>query len=665
MSLSMRVPRPLLFAFCLALVLGACAQTATPEPKVVKPASTTQETDGAIGLLAPGEPLTGVPVEKDDARQGEADASVTVVAFLDFECGFCREGFQTLLALRASYTGKDVRIVFKHLPLRSHPNSLGAAIAGQAVTELGGSDAFFRFAQAAFENSHDLSYENLARWASDAGVPAELYNERVGDEVTLRRVAQDAGLAHQVGVDSTPTFFVNGRLVSGAQSIEVFHQAIQNELKAMSAAQGSSWRTRYQGRVSTNMKASLVTALVAENPSDFLVPVGNSPVFGSSEAPVTVVMFTDFECPFCKRADETIQALQKKYGNALRVVFKHLPLPFHQSARPAALVAEAVHQKSGSRAFFDASGEIFATSPNLGLHELTLIGQKHGLTEKEVKDAVEEHNLLLNDRLEEDRILADDVLARGTPHFFINGKRLSGARPRGHFEALIEYELERARSTLSTGGSKADVYETLQKGAISPGAPQKLSGELPENGQPTRGKPNARIRVHVFSDFECPYCKLGEENLALLAKEYPDDLLFVWHDLPLPFHERALPAARAARYAYKKLGNNGFWQMHAALFNLNSDSIAISDEEILEHGNRLGLNADELMKSISDESTDSGIERDIALAESLDINGTPAYVIGGYIVTGARPLNHLVRVVKLALADVAPSKEKPHSRAPR
>jgi protein-disulfide isomerase len=630
---------------------------------VEKSPPSEDDVSGAIGLLAPGEPLTGVPVEEDDARQGDSDALVTVVAFLDFECGFCREGFQTLLELRASYTDKELRIVFKHLPLRSHPNALGAAIAGQAVTELGGSDAFFRFAKLAFEGSHELSYEKLASWALDAGVPIELYNERASEEITLRRVAQDAGLAHQVGVDSTPSFFINGRLISGAQPIEFFHQTIREELQGMKDAIGSSWRTKYQARVANNMKASLVTALLAENPDDLRVPVGNSPAIGSPDALVTLVMFTDFECPFCKRADETILTLQKNYGSDLRVVFKHLPLPFHQRARPLALLTEAIHQKSGNLSFFTASHEIFSTDSDLDLENLMLIGQKHGLTKEEVSDAIEERNLQLVERLEEDRTLADDVLARGTPHFFINGKRLSGARPIEHFEALIEHELKRAQARVSTGVPKTDIYDVLQEGALSPGAPQKLSGVIPEKGQPIRGIQTAKVRVHIFSDFECPYCKRGEENLALLAKEYPNDLLFVWHDLPLPFHERALPAARAARYAFEKQGNKGFWRMHAALFDIDSDQAKLSDAEIRAHGNQLGLNADELMRFVSDGGKDAAIQRDIALAESLDINGTPAYVIGGYLVTGARPLNHLVRVVKLALADAAQSKTEVHSSA--
>lgn len=660
----MRAHFRLLLAASLALgfCLSSCNPRDTPKANEASSTQTANKEESPLGLLAPGEPLTGIPVEADDARQGSEKALVTIVAFLDFQCSFCREGFATLMQLRSAYTDEQLRIVFKHLPLRSHPEALPAAIAGQTVNDVGGSDAFFQFARLAFEGNQEISYENLGRWATEAGVPRELYNERVGEQSTLLRVAQDAGLAHQVGIDSTPSFFVNGRLLAGAQPLEVFHQTLQEELAFMKASTETSWRNKYQSRVAGNMKESLVAALLAEDPGDLRVPVGNSPVSGNSDALVTLVVFTDFECPFCKRSEGTVKTLQKKYGPDLRVVFKHLPLPFHSMARPTALVAEAIYKKAGSDAFFLAAGELFSNSPELGRETLTQVGSKYGLTQSEIKDAIEERSSSLLEQLEEDRILADDVLARGTPHFFINGKRLSGARPIGHFEALIEHEKKRAQARLLDGTPKANLYESLQKDASSPGAPQKLELSLTVDGQPTRGNEKASIAVHIFSDFECPFCQQGEVNLALLAKKYPQELRFVWHDLPLPFHERALPAARAARFAFKKLGNTGFWKMHASLFNLDSDSSALSDNDIRGFGVKLGLNPDELVAALSDPSRDEGIEKDIALADSLGINGTPAYVIGGYLVTGARPLNHLDRVVKLALAEGTKPKEETPTR---
>lgn len=606
-----------------------------------------------MGLLSPGEPLTGVPVEADDAQQGSSKALVTVVGFLDFECTFCAMGFDTLKQLRSKYSDADLRIVFKHLPLQSHEHAVPAAIAGQAVQDVAGSDAFFQFAELVFKNGGEISYQNLADWANAAGAPPELYNEAVGNEVTLRRVAQDAGLAHQLGVDSTPAFYINGQLLSGAQPIEVFEQTIEQEIAAMKASGSASWRDTYQARVATNMKASLVTALLAQDPSDLKVPVDDSPVLGSKDALVTLVMFTDFECPFCKRGEDTVRKLQTKYKENLRVVFKHLPLPFHERARPAALLAAQIYEKKGASAFFSAAHQLFLINEELSDENLSQIGRNHALSKEEIEVSLRDQSPPLSERLERDRILADDVLARGTPHFFINGKRLTGARPAAHFEALFEYELKRAQALVAQGTKPAQVYEALQETALSPGAPTKITLPVAIEGQPTRGSAQAPVVIHIFSDFECPYCQKGERDLLELSEAYPTQLRFIWHDLPLPFHDRARPAARAGRYVFSRKGSSGFWKMHAALFNLEGEEAELSDEQIVAHAKQLGLSEAQVRAALTDETWDEGIDADIALADSLGIHGTPAYIIGGYLVTGARPLNHLTRMVELALKDQA------------
>src|SRR5512145_1202220 len=72
----------------------------------------------------------------------------------------------------------------------------------------------------------------------------------------------------------------------------------------------------------------------------FAVPIGNSPVKGSADAWVTIVEFTDFQCPHCGRVQGTLERLRERYGADLRFVLKHAPLPFHPDAHPAALAAE-------------------------------------------------------------------------------------------------------------------------------------------------------------------------------------------------------------------------------------------------------------------------------------------------------------------------------------
>lgn len=649
-----RRARAILLSACA--LLPACRPPATEAPRdnsqVVAPPPSKES---SLGQLAPDEPSSAIAVETDDPRLGSSQARITIVAFLDYQCSFCAAGFNTLLQLRSAYSDEDLRVVFKHQPLQSHELAIPAAIAGQAVMDAAGSEAFFQFSEVAFKNQAQLGYMKLAEWAEEAGVSRELYNERVAAEVTVHRVAQDARLGHRIGVDATPAFFVNGRLVSGAQPIEYFRQVIGEELEKMDRAEGSSWKANYQAIVAENMRGSLLESLLERDPDDYLVPVDGSATLGPEDAPVTMVMFTDFECPFCKSAEVTVKLLKDKYKEKLRIVFKHLPLPFHQKARPAALLAESVHAHRGDVAFFSAADELFRRSPELGSDALKEVGLAHGLTQRQIDAALEDSDPGASARLRRDSDLSDDVLARGTPHFFINGKRLSGAQPVEQFEALVDLGLRRAEELEKNGVPATGIYAKLQEGALSPGIPVRLQETIGETGLPSRGSPDAPVTVHIFSDFECPYCREGEMILDELDQKFPGKLRYVWHDFPLDFHERARPAARAAREAFAQKGAQGFWKMHALLFGLENEATALGDEEILEHGKSLGLDPNKLKASLHAGKHDVAIDLEVARGAAVGIRGTPAYVIGGYVVTGLKPLRYLERIVERSIQDqVAP-----------
>lgn len=642
---------PVLVALALSSALSlACSSAPTPEPKAAEPAKPLA-TPG-FGERAASEPETALPVELDDIQIGAKDAKVTIIAFLDFECQFCKLGFESLLAVRQHYSQEDLRVVIKHMPLDFHPSALPAAVAAQAVQLGVGSSAALEFSTIAFARQSEISYSNLAAWADEVGLPRERYNELVSEPLTVKRVASDVIQGRRLGVEGTPAFFVNGRMLIGAQPPESLAAYVEEEKAKMAELLPSrSWADAYAERLRENTQDSLAQALLARDPDDYRVPVDGSPSEGPADALVTVTLFTDFECPYCKRVEPTLRELHRLYPNQIRWVFKHKPLPFHKRARPAALVAAAIHEKKGAAEFFVARDEFFESSPDLSDEVLLGIGTRHGLTKEEVAAAISGQNAAANRRVQRDEELGDDVETEGTPHFFINGKRLSGARPAAHFRALIDREKKRAEALVATGVAPAAVYEALQKEALSPGTPKKVDVELTTTGHPTRGSDKAPVVIHVWSDFECPYCRKGEETLAELERLYPRQIQFVWHDLPLDFHKRALPAARAAREAFRQKGNEGFWKMHDLLFGLAASGAEVEREQLLGHAQSLGLKLPEFTSAIDSEALHPAIEADKTIANTLGIRGTPAFVIGGYLLAGARPLSHFERLVKLALED--------------
>ena len=636
----------------LGIALLSCSPKGPADPAQGKAQSSETNAMAPVGTLAKGEPLTSLPVEEDDAVWGEGTALVTLVAFLDFECRFCAQGFDTLLQLQKLYAPGQLRIVIKHLPLESHRSAVPAAVVGQVVRNHLGSDGFFRFAKLAFDGQAELSFETLADWALASGVDTDTYNQSVSDPVNLQRIIQDVQLARRVGVEATPTFFVNGKLIDGAQELTYFQQLIDEELVQMRGSE-DNWAQRYQKRVSEHMSVSLVKTLLEQDPYDYRVPVDGSPTQGPATAKVTVVVFSDYECPFCKRGDATLQQVIRHYGDQIRVVFKQLPLPFHQSARPAALLASAVQTKSGDSAFFKLSAELFAKSPELGRTTLSELGARYGLSAQEIAATLDGHNRAAVERLTKDSYLAEDVGATGTPHFFINGKRLSGARPYEHFTALIDYELKRAEDLMKLGVPALDIYNELQKEARAPGAPQRIDIKIPSDDRPYKGRATAPVVMHLFSDFECSYCRRFEQTLTALHQAFPDQIKIVWHDFPLPFHEQALPLARAAHAAYKIGGNSGFWAIHDAIFALDKDDPRLSASELREGLKNMNLDWTKIQQAMTSPAADAVILRDQELAQSLGIRGTPACVIGNYLVTGAKPLEHLSRVVQMVLDEQA------------
>lgn len=99
---------------------------------------------------------------------------------------------------------------------------------------------------------------------------------------------------------------------------------------------------------------------------DSPVAVWSRPVWGNRAAPVTLVLFSDFQCPFCTKVEATIDQLKEKYGkDKLRIVWKSNPLPFHQNARPASLAAETVFRLGGSAAFWKFHAAAFAGQQTL------------------------------------------------------------------------------------------------------------------------------------------------------------------------------------------------------------------------------------------------------------------------------------------------------------
>jgi len=170
--------------------------------------------------------------------RGPADAKVTVVEFSDFECPFCARAWEIFEKEVYPQYGDKVRFVFKQMPLTQiHPFSEDAAVASMCALQQG-NDQFWKLYNGLFAAQNELTKENLPakveEIATAAGLDVPKLKECLASRKSIDAVRADQQEAAAVGVNSTPTFFVNGRRVQGAQDANAFKQALDQALGAKS-----------------------------------------------------------------------------------------------------------------------------------------------------------------------------------------------------------------------------------------------------------------------------------------------------------------------------------------------------------------------------------------------------------------------------------------------
>ncbi len=170
------------------------------------------------------------------------------------------------------------------------------------------------------------------------------------------------------------------------------------------------------------------------------VSTAGRPAKGPADAPITMIVFSDYECPYCKRAEETLAQVDKAYPGKIKTVFRDYPLPFHANARPA---AEAAACANAQGKFWEYHDKLF-TASDLSAPKLKAIATELKLDEKKFDECVAKQEFKAN--VDKDMEDGQAVGVNGTPAFFINGRMLSGAQPFEKFKEIIDEELARPKS---------------------------------------------------------------------------------------------------------------------------------------------------------------------------------------------------------------------------
>ena len=416
----------------------AAATTSEPSPQPATastPVATAPAVSGSGEFVLPGTIPNFNPTDRPQASKGDAKAPVVMYQWSDYTCSHCKTFHDDEWpVIEEAYvkTGK-LRLVYKEFPVVNGDLSVVASLAAQCAAD-----------QDKFWEMHDWLFANTTTWAGKdalaqvkkgaraAGADGDKFDKCFDAQTPIQRIVEDFREGQSYEIKGTPAFVINGHLIPGAMPIEQFKKLI--DALITEAETGS-------------LPAGVVTVTPSPTP-DTNFDIAQRPVLGKADAPVTVVEFTDYQCPFCEQYfKQTYPQLLKDYVDTGKVkyIVKNFPLTqIHPNALPAAEAAECA----------GAQGKYWEMHDKLFGSQSEWSGQSNAMDtfKKYAADLSldkDKFNTCLDTGQFQSEIDADQkegiaAGVTGTPAFFINGVLLSGAQPIQAFKQAIDAQLAKA-----------------------------------------------------------------------------------------------------------------------------------------------------------------------------------------------------------------------------
>ena len=393
------------------------------------------------------------------------------------------------------------------------------------------------------------------------------------------------------------------------------------------------------------------------------LPVGDSPILGNPNAPVTVVEFTSMQCPFCARGGETLKQLVEKYPEDVRVVFKHFPLAMQQHAKPASVAVEAAHRQGKA---FEMKDGLFEKIRQYGQEPMedmaAAIAEDIGLDVDQFR--ADFNDAEVTAAVERDLELGQGLGVRGTPHFFVNGEVVNGAQPLEKFSEVVDRQLGIIEELREEGTPQNELYSAAVSQNMGAAAAPAAERERPQRPQQEEKEvhmleiqdydhvkgasaDDALVTILEFSSFQCPHCARGAATLGQLVEKYPEQVRVVFKHFPLGFQQHSEPASRASVAA----GNQDkFWEYYDLLYQ---NQRQLGEDGIFERlAEEIGLNMSTFRTDFEAAETAKIVRDSQAEGRSAGIRGTPGFLINGIKETGAQPLrvfeNHVKAQIEIA-----------------
>ncbi len=351
---------------------------------------------------------------------GSEAAPITLTEYSDFFCPYCDRVAPSMDRLMEQYPGKIHR-VFRHFPLPFHTGSDRIHEASECAREQG---KFWAFHHYVFSHQQEAKSPDFLDQASQKlSLNREALRACTESRKYESKVKQDLAEGSSKGVNGTPATSINGFMISGALPYEMFQQTVEHFLDSKKPL------PQLPG----------LKPVEPKKPVTF-TDLQGKPTLGNDKAPVTIVEFSDFHCPFCERAFPVVQQIMKAYDGKVRLVWRHFPLPMHAGAERTHIASVCAAEQNK---FWPYHDKVFENQRQLSQPDiLNRLAQETGLDMKAFQACVT--NPASQAQVQQDVAQGRTLGVQGTPTFFINGNWFVGAQPYEAFDKAIQEALKKS-----------------------------------------------------------------------------------------------------------------------------------------------------------------------------------------------------------------------------
>ena len=328
-------------------------------------------------------------------------ATVEILVFSDFQCPFCAHFATAVRDVQAKgVPGVPTTVKFKHFPLSIHPAALLAHQAAVAAAEQG---KFWEMHDLLFAHQAAVTRENLLSYAKSLKLDLDRFRRDLDSDRTRQLIEADRLEGVKLGIEGTPSFFVNGNRYSGTRSVDQLKSLVTSE--------------QHRLQVLSEITDTLMSK-------------------GSADATVTLEFFADLQSPVTRPALTVLDQLLKKYPKTVRLQFRNFPLAFHPQS---ALAHEATMIAARYGRFWEFAGLVLEHQDALKEQDLIVQAGELGLDQKGFAESLQQHKYA--PRVETDLIAGMKRGLRGSPVVFVNGKRIDGVPSMQLLTEYVEAEL--------------------------------------------------------------------------------------------------------------------------------------------------------------------------------------------------------------------------------